>query len=89
MRIPCPNCGERGVHEFSYRGDAKPTRPNTPADAPLDSTGMASWIDYVYLRDNSPGLHQELWYHSGGCRAFLKVTRNVTTHAIAQVEAVR
>ena len=89
MRISCPNCGERGVHEFSYRGDAQLTRPTMPAAAPIDPTLMASWIDYVYFRDNSPGLHRELWYHSGGCRAFLKVTRNVTTHEISHVEAVR
>jgi sarcosine oxidase subunit delta len=89
MRILCPNCGERSVHEFSYRGDAKPTRPNAPADAAIDATVMAAFVDYVYFRDNRPDLHQELWYHSGGCRAFLKVTRNVMTHAIVQVEAVR
>jgi methylglutamate dehydrogenase subunit B len=89
MRIFCPNCGERGVHEFSYRGDAQPIRPTAPAAAPIDAALMASFIDYVYFRDNSPGLHTELWYHSGGCRVFLKVSRNVTTHEISQVEAVR
>jgi len=89
MRISCPYCGERSIHEFSYRGDAGPTRPVTPAGTPVDPALLAFWIDYVYLRDNNPGLHRELWYHVGGCRAFLKVTRNVTTHAISQVEAVR
>ena len=27
MRIPCPYCGERDVHEFVYRGDAAPRAP--------------------------------------------------------------
>ena len=35
MRIPCPFCGERDVHEFTYLGDATLERPD-PAepDAP-------------------------------------------------------
>ena len=41
--------------------------------------------DYVYLRDNPSGLHQELWYHGGGCRAWLVVTRNTRTHEISDV----
>jgi heterotetrameric sarcosine oxidase delta subunit len=88
MRISCPNCGERSVHEFAYRGDAAATRPTTAPDTPIETTISPLWIDYVYLRDNSPGLHRELWYHAGGCRAWLIVTRNVTSHAIARVEAV-
>ena len=50
MRIPCPYCGERGNEEFAYLGDATVQRPGpiraTPTRAP------ASWMDYVYLRDN-------------------------------------
>ena len=41
--------------------------------------------DYVYLRDNPAGLHQELWYHGGGCRSWLVVTRDTRTHDINDV----
>ena len=30
-------------------------------------------------------MHQELWYHGGGCRAWLVVTRNTRTHEISDV----
>ena len=73
MRIACPHCGERGNEEFSYRGAAGLIRP--PPDAPLEA-----WHDYVYLRENPAGPHQELWQHVHGCRRWLVVTRNTRTH---------
>lgn len=75
MRIPCPHCGERGNEEFSYLGAAGLVRPEP--DAP-----EASWVDYVYLRDNPAGLHGELWHHVHGCRRWLVVTRDTRTHRI-------
>ena len=80
MRIPCPFCGLRGNDEFSYLGDATVRRPD-PAAA---GAGQA-FHDYVYLRENPSGLHQELWFHAGGCRAWLVVTRNTRTHEISDV----
>ncbi|CDX45740.1 Sarcosine oxidase subunit delta [Mesorhizobium plurifarium] len=77
MRIVCPFCGERELGEFTYLGDAKPQRPAAGADAVYD---------YVYLRDNVAGVMSEHWYHGGGCRAWLKVTRNTLTHEISAVE---
>ena len=44
-----------------------------------------AFYDYVYLRDNPSGLHQELWYHGSGCHAWLVVTRNTRTHEISDV----
>ena len=79
MRIICPFCGERELGEFTYLGDAKPQRP--AADA-----GEEAVYDYVYLRDNVAGVMSEYWYHGGGCRAWLKVTRNTLTHEISAVE---
>ena len=72
MRIPCPFCGPRDINEFAYHGDATTVRP-------VDGDDMH---DYVYLRDNLPGMHKEHWYHSAGCHAWLTVTRNVSTHEI-------
>jgi heterotetrameric sarcosine oxidase delta subunit len=74
MRIPCPYCGFRDASEFSYSGDATLARP-----APENTDAM---FDYVYLRDNPAGVHREYWYHAAGCHAWLKVTRNVSTHEV-------
>ncbi|RFB79368.1 sarcosine oxidase subunit delta [Methylovirgula sp. 4M-Z18] len=87
MRITCPHCGARSHQEFTYFGDADVARPNTALDAPLDGDVLEDWMNYVYLRKNSPGEHREYWLHSAACRALLVVTRNVTTHEILKVEA--
>jgi sarcosine oxidase subunit delta len=81
MRIKCPYCGERALEEFTYRCDAMVRRP-----ASLDPAVEQAWVDYVYFRDNPAGLHKEQWHHSGGCHAWLTVTRDVTTHEIVAVE---
>jgi methylglutamate dehydrogenase subunit B len=73
MRISCPYCGERGAHEFVYRGDAGLSRPD----------GEDGFYDYVYARDNVAGAHREHWYHAQGCRNWIVVTRDTRTHAIA------
>ena len=87
MRIPCPYCGERGNAEYAYLGDAGVSRPQTPLGAALEGATLDAWMNYVYLRDNPAGAHRELWYHASGCRAWLIVTRNVSTHEILAVEA--
>jgi methylglutamate dehydrogenase subunit B len=80
MRIPCPHCGERDVGEFAYYGDATKRRPDGGAD-------MAAFFDYVYPRYNPAGLHRELWYHLGGCRAWIVVGRDTRSHDIFGAEA--
>jgi sarcosine oxidase subunit delta len=82
MRIHCPLCGERGVEEFAYHGDATVTRP--AADAAPEA-----WVEYVYLRDNPAGPHDELWYHSAGCHAWLVVRRDVRSHAVLAARLAR
>ena len=77
MRIPCPYCGSRDIGEFVYRGDATPLRPESEAG----DVGNAMF-DYVYLRSNPMGPHEEHWYHAQGCRNWLVVTRNTLTHEI-------
>ena len=76
LLIPCPWCGPRAQIEFTYGGDANATRP--PRDAP-----ESAWADYVYLRDNPAGPHDELWHHSAGCRQWFRVRRDTLTHEIA------
>ncbi len=84
MRIKCPYCGARSLEEFSYRGDATVTRPES-----IDKSEAEAWVDYVYLRDNPVGLHKELWHHGAGCHSWLEVTRNTVTHEIVAVEFAR
>jgi len=80
MRINCPLCGMRDSREFHYRGAAKlMARP--AGDAP-----EAAFFDYVFIRDNPAGINHELWHHEMGCRAWLRVARNVTSHEILSVE---
>ena len=84
MRIHCPHCGERSLDEFVYQGDASVTRPD-----PAAATAMSNFVAYAYERTNAATGHQELWYHASGCHAWLVVTRNLLTHAIASVENAR
>ncbi|MEM6616032.1 MAG: sarcosine oxidase subunit delta [Pseudomonadota bacterium] len=82
MRIPCPHCGPRDIREFSYRGEVPTPRPDPQGSSPDD------WCDYVYRRTNSPDVIREYWQHVMGCRQWLIVTRNVTTHEILGAEIV-
>jgi sarcosine oxidase subunit delta len=84
MWFECPYCGERGLEEFAYHGDATVTRPRDGGAALSDA-----WTDYVYLRDNPAGLHRELWYHGAGCHAWLVVTRDLRNHQITNVALAR
>jgi sarcosine oxidase subunit delta len=84
MRIKCPYCGERGLDEFLYHGDATVTRPRDGGAA-----ATQEWTDYVYFRENPNGAHRELWYHSAGCHAWLVATRDLRSHEVLAVEAAR
>jgi len=83
MIITCPYCGPRDSSEFVYQGEGGRTRPD-PA-----STDQAEWNAYVYDRVNTAGEHDEIWQHSGGCRAHLMLVRNTLTHAISSVVLAR
>ncbi len=92
MRIACPYCGERDHSEFAYRGDAAPKRPplRIPVKTePIPQRPDSDVFDYVYIRENRPGQMRELWQHASGCRAWIIVERDVTTHRIGRVEAAR
>jgi methylglutamate dehydrogenase subunit B len=84
MLIKCPHCGTRPVEEFTFLGDAGPRRPvsNDPA-------AMEQWFDYVYLRHNPKGRLDEYAQHSGGCRAWLVVSRDTGTHEVSGTVTAR
>ncbi|MCK0151940.1 sarcosine oxidase subunit delta [Marivita sp. S6314] len=85
MIIHHPLLGPRDASEFTYLGDAALIhRPDWEAEDALDQ-----FIDYGYLRSNPAGLHRELWFHEGGDRSWLVVTRDTTTHEITKVELAR
>nr|WP_309504393.1 sarcosine oxidase subunit delta [uncultured Roseovarius sp.] len=83
MRITCPICGLRNEAEFSYLGDASLRRPDD------SETDPQAWIDYVYLRKNPRGWHQEYWHHLQGCREWLVLERNTLTHEIGACKLAR
>ena len=78
IRIPCPFCGERDHSEFSYGGDASIEYP--PLDAPAED-----WLKAVFERENPAGMQSETWHHANGCRMWLIVERDTTTHEIKSV----
>jgi sarcosine oxidase subunit delta len=77
LLINCPWCGERDMVEFTHGGDATKIYPKDP-----DAAAPEEWHDFVYLRDNPRGVHDEYWHHIAGCRQWLKVRRDTTTHDI-------
>ena len=74
--LPCPNCGPRDVYEFRYGGEHR-LRPKP------DASGEA-WVDYLYLRDNEPGVQREWWYHRMGCRTWFTASRDVRTNTVLE-----
>jgi sarcosine oxidase subunit delta len=83
MIINHPLLGPRDSAEFKYLGDAALlARPDPDASD-------ADWYAYAYLRDNPAGQTRELWWHEGGDRLWLVVTRNTLTHEITAVELAR
>lgn len=84
MRINCPCCGERGLDEFLYHGDATVRRPD-----PSLPTALSDFTAYVYQRRNPRGAHSELWYHAAGCHSWLVVERDTATHAVLSVKLAK
>ncbi|MDC0540436.1 sarcosine oxidase subunit delta [Paracoccaceae bacterium] len=85
MIINHPLLGPRDAQEFTYLGDASLIdRPDWQADEAAEQ-----FYNYQYLRNNPAGEHRELWFHEGGDRSWLVVTRNTVTHEISNVELAR
>lgn len=84
MIINHPLLGPRDSAEFVYLGDA------SLIDRPDPETASSEdWLAYAYLRDDIAGEMRELWYHEGGDRSWLVVTRNTLTHEITHVDLAR
>ena len=75
MRITCPNCGDRDLREFTYRGHA------LAVSRPSEDAGPEDWDDYLHNRDNPAGTTEDLWYHDP-CGTWFICERDTTSHAI-------
>ena len=85
MIINHPLLGPRDSSEFTYLGDANLiNRPD-----PDGENAAQEFYEYAYLRENVAGKMRELWFHEGGDRSWLVVTRDTTTHEISKVELAR
>ena len=85
MIINHPLLGPRDAQEFTYLGDALLIdRPDWQAEDAAEQ-----FYNYQYLCNNPAGEHRELWFHEGGDRSWLVVTRNTVTHEISNVELAR
>lgn len=74
LQIPCPHCGPRPVHEFVY-GEI-PVVPASITDADLRD------LDRAFMRTNPEGLQIEAWFHTYGCRRWVRIQRDTRTDSI-------
>ena len=77
LLIPCPWCGPRDEHEFSYGGEAHIARPAAP-----ERLSDEQWADYLFMRSNRRGPHLERWMHAHGCRRWFNLARDTVTHEV-------
>ncbi|MEM8555113.1 MAG: sarcosine oxidase subunit delta [Pseudomonadota bacterium] len=85
MMIDHPVLGPRDVREFTVLGDASLIdRPD-----PTSPDAAKLFHDYVHLRDNPAGIKRELWFHEGGDRSWLVVTRDTLSHRVLSVALAR
>lgn len=79
--IPCPHCGPRNSAEFRHVGEAG-SRPDPATTSPQE------WRAYLYERSNPAGWTTESWFHTMGCRRFLRVERHTVTNEIRPARPV-
>lgn len=80
MQIDCPWCGPRAETEFTCGGEGGIVRP-----AAADGITDAQWGDYVFMRDNTKGLHHEQWRHSSGCGRWFNALRDTVSYRFERV----
>lgn len=81
IRIPCPYCSDRNSSEFRHVGEAG-ARPDPSTTTP------EQWRAYLYERSNPAGWTTETWFHTMGCRRFVRVERHTVTNEIRSAQAV-
>ena len=75
LLIDCPYCQEKRPEiEFTYGGEAHITRPQDPS-----VINDQDWSEYLFVRENSRGIHYERWIHSHGCARFFNAVRDTVT----------
>lgn len=72
LHIPCPVCGDRPFHEFTFGGEWR------EIDAPDADADFAR----VYLPENPEGPQRERWYHAMGCRTWTTISRDTRTNEV-------
>ena len=79
LLISCPYCGARPELEFTHGGQAHLARAREPS-----GLNAQDWADFLYMRDNTRGVHAERWRHTHGCGRFFNALRDTTNdHFIA------
>jgi heterotetrameric sarcosine oxidase delta subunit len=79
--VPCPNCGERDVHEFRHGGEISSlSQRKTASDSDSDL------VNYFYYAKNVAGEQKEWWYHTFGCRKWFVGYRNTVTNDVLRTE---
>jgi sarcosine oxidase, subunit delta len=80
LRIDCPYCGRRAQAEFVFERALE-------AVLPLDATPDVA-VQTLYARTNPKGWSWELWRHTAGCGAWLKLHRHSVSHEVSAVHTV-
>jgi sarcosine oxidase subunit delta len=80
LQIPCPWCGPRAETEFTCGGEGGIVRPT--ATETLTDT---QWGDYLFMRKNLKGAHNEQWRHSSGCGRWFNAQRCTVSYRFLAV----
>jgi sarcosine oxidase subunit delta len=80
ITLRCPYCRELRVEdELTFGGELGILRP-TP-----ETASNTEWTDYLFMRVNRKGIHEEQWCCSAGCGQWFKVARHTVTHEVAEI----
>ncbi len=77
LRVPCPHCGDRPFTEFWCSGEVQPV--------PVEPEDIEANFDRVWMRNNSPGVQLERWFHAAGCRRWLTLERDTRTNRFVRL----
>jgi heterotetrameric sarcosine oxidase delta subunit len=78
LLVPCPNCGERDVAEFTCSGEV--------TERPRGAATHRELTSYLYFRKNVAGVQREWWYHRDGCALWFLVERDTRSNEVVSSE---